>query len=204
MSVTEMAGYGYIIVCIYRSPDSNFCIVLKNLELIMQEIQSRNKKLLLCGEWNLNFMLDNIRLQELQNLLESYDKINTVRSLRRITPSTEFLIDIIITNKDNPELRASVVDLGFSDHLAPIVRTNIGKGSKRTKIIVRRQLTNTSIEELKNLLSKESWNEVFNHSDVNSSLKAFLGIFLYCFDIAFPCKGLKLREIIKKGGFQRD
>jgi hypothetical protein len=69
MSVTELVDYGYIIVCIYRSPDGNLWIFLKNLELIMQKIQSRNKKFLLCGEWNLNFMLDNIRLQELQNLL---------------------------------------------------------------------------------------------------------------------------------------
>jgi hypothetical protein len=57
---------------------------------------------------------------------------------------------------------------------------------------------NNCIEELKNLLSKESWNEVFNHSDVNSSLKAFLDIFLYCFDIAFPYKRVKLRERINK------
>ena len=164
----------------------------------MQKIQSRNKKLLLCGDWNLNFMLDNIRLQELQNLLESYDMINTVRSAKRITPSTESLTDVIITNKDIPELRASVVDLGFFDHLAQTVRINIGKGNRRARIVVRRQLTNNSIEELKNLLSKESWNEVFNHSDVNSSLKAFLDIFLYCSDTAFPYKRVKLREVINK------
>jgi hypothetical protein len=48
------------------------------------------------------------------------------------------------------------------------------------------------------LLSNESWNEVFNHSDVNPSLKAFLDIFLYCFDIAFPHKRVKLREVINK------
>jgi len=98
MSVTELMDYGYITVCIYRSPDSNLWIFLKNLELIMQKIQSRNKKLLLYGDWNLNFMLDNIRLQELQNLLESYDMINIVRSPTRIISSTESLIDII-TNK---------------------------------------------------------------------------------------------------------
>jgi hypothetical protein len=117
------------------------------------------------------------RLQELQNLLESYDMINTVRSPTKITPSTESLTDVIITNKDNPELRTSVVDLGFSDHLAQIVRINIGKGKSRTKIVVRRQVTNNSIEECKYLLSMESWNEVFNHSDVNSSK----GIFGYIF-----------------------
>ena len=69
MSMTELVDYGYITVCIYRSPDRNFLIFLKILELIMQKIQSRNKKLLLCCDWNLIFMLDNRRLQELQNLL---------------------------------------------------------------------------------------------------------------------------------------
>jgi hypothetical protein len=123
--------------------------IFKNLELIMRKIRSWNKKLLLCGDWNLNFMWDNIRLQELQNLLESYDMIYTVRSPTRITSSTESQKDVIITNKDNHELRASVVDFGFSDRLAQIVRINIGKGNRRTKIGVGRQLTNNGVEELK-------------------------------------------------------
>jgi hypothetical protein len=75
--------------------------------------------------------------------------INTIRSPTRITPSTESLIDVITRNKDNPELRASVVDLGVSDHFALIVRINIGKGNRRTKIVVRRQITKNGIEELK-------------------------------------------------------
>ena len=102
MSKTELVDYGYIIVRIYSSHDSNVWIFLKKLELIMQKIQSRNKKPLLCGDWNLNCMVDNRRLQELQNLLEIYDMMNTERSPTRISPSTEFLMDVIITNKDNP------------------------------------------------------------------------------------------------------
>ena len=133
-------------------------------------------------------MLDKLRLQELQNLLESYDMINMVRSPTRITFSTKSLIDVIKTNKDNPELKASVVGLGFSDHLAQIVRINIGKGNRGTKIVVRRRLTNIGIEEFKNLLSNESWNEIFNQSNVNSSLKVSLDFFLYCFDVASPYK----------------
>ena len=78
-------------------------------------------------------MLDNIRLQELQNLLESYDMISTVPDPTRITHCTESLIDVIVTNKENPELRASVGDLGFSDHLAQIVRMNTGKETRKFK-----------------------------------------------------------------------
>ena len=194
MSMTEVVDYGHIIVCIYRSPDSNLRIFLKYLKSVLQKIQLRSNKLLLCGDWNLNLLLDNIRLQELQNLLESYDMINMVPDLTRITPYTESLIDVIVTNKENPELRASVVDLGLSDHLSQIVRMNTGKRNKKIQIVDRRQFTKNRVKELKNLLSQESWNEVINYSDVNLSLRAFLDNFLYCFDVAFPYKRVKLRE----------
>ena len=104
----------------------------------------------MCGDWNLNFMLDTIRIQEVKNLLESYNLTNVVRSPTRISPNSESLMDVIIINKDNPELGASVVDLGFSDHLAQVVKINTGKGNRRNKIAVRRQLTNNNIEEFKN------------------------------------------------------
>jgi hypothetical protein len=94
-------------------------------------------------------MLDNIKLQEVQNLLESYNLRNIVRPQTRITPHPESLIDVKVINKDNPELKASVTDFGFSDHLAQVIRINIGKENKRTKIAVRRQLRDNSIEELK-------------------------------------------------------
>jgi len=72
-------------------------------------------------------MVKNKRLQELQNLLESYNMMNTVRSPTRITASTESVIDVIITYKDIPVLSTDVVNVGLSDHLTHIVKINIGK-----------------------------------------------------------------------------
>jgi hypothetical protein len=203
MSATELVDYGYIIVCIYRSPDSNFWIFLKNLELLIQIVKSRNKKLLVCGDWNLNFMLDSIMVQEVQNLLKCYDLINMVRYLTRITCSIESLIDVIVINKDTPELRATVVDLGSSDHLAQIIKTNNGKGNRKNETVMRRRFTSNRVEEFKNLLSKLPWNEVFNNSDVNNSLKPFMDIFLECFNIAFPYKRVKSRDVINKRWFSK-
>jgi len=65
----------------------------------------------------------------------------------------------------------------------------------RSKIVMRRQFITNNIEELKNLLSKESWYEVFNHLEINSSLMAFMDIFLYNFNIAFPYKRVKSRAL---------
>ena len=72
--------------------------------------------------------------------------INTVRDPTRITPYTESLIDVIVTNKENPELRASVVDLGLSDHLAQIVRMNTRKRNKKIQVVDRRQFTKNRVK----------------------------------------------------------
>jgi len=142
-------------------------------------------------------MLDNIRIEEIKNLLESHNLINIVRSPTRLVPSSESLVYVTVTNKAISELGVSVVDLGFSDHLEQVVKINTGKGNRRNKIVLRRQLTNNNIEEFKNLLSKESWNKLSNHSDVNCSSKAFMNIFLFCFETTVSYKRQKLREIKK-------
>jgi len=147
MSVIELVDYEYITVCIYRSPDSKFWTFFNTLELTIQIEQAKEIKLLMCGDWNINFMLDNIRIQEIKNLLQHYSLINIVRSPTRITPRSESLIDVIVTKKDNSELQVSAADLGFSDHLAQVVKIYVytGKGNRRDKIVLRRQLTNINI-----------------------------------------------------------
>jgi len=44
------------------------------------------------------------------------------------------------------------------------------------------------------LLNKESWQEVFRTSEVNSTLQVFMDIFGYYFNIAFPYKLINLNK----------
>ena len=77
-------------------------------------------------------MADNIKIHELENLLDSYDLINTVSSPTRITFSSESLIDVIVTNNKYTEQRVEVIDLGLLDHLAQILSI---QSEKRTNIL---------------------------------------------------------------------
>jgi hypothetical protein len=161
VSATELLDCNYIIVCIYKSRDDNFFIFLENLEFILHTVLYRNKKPLLCGDWNLNCLVDNKKLQKPQFLLESYNMMNTVRSPTRITPSTVSLTDIMITNKDTAILSTATVDWGFSDHRTQLVRIDTGKRNWSTKTTVRRQFKWNSIAEFKHLLSKGNFNIAF-------------------------------------------
>jgi hypothetical protein len=106
-------------------------------------------------------MVNNNRLQELQNLSESYNMMNAERSLTTIVPSTESLIDVIIINKDIP-ISTTVVDTGFSDHLTRILKIVIGTRNRRSETAVRRQFTHNSTEEFKHFLSQELWSDIYN------------------------------------------
>jgi hypothetical protein len=43
MAVTESSDYNIIIVCIYRSPDGNFDIFLRKLDLVIQKLIVKGK-----------------------------------------------------------------------------------------------------------------------------------------------------------------
>jgi exonuclease III len=124
MSTVEKVDYKFILVCIYRSSDGNFHTFLNKLELVIQKVHSINEQLILCGEWNTDFMKDSERLQELRNLLVMYNLINTVTSPTRITKNTISLIEVIVTNKQTNKISSAVLDLGFSDHLAQTLYIN--------------------------------------------------------------------------------
>ena len=152
----------------------------------------------MCGDWNLNFMVENKRTQEVKNLLESYNLTNIVRLPTRITPTSKSLIDVVIINKQYSKSEISVVEMGFSDHLAQVIKINTGNKKIKNTLVVRRPLTNRNIEEFTRSLAKESWNDVPNQSDVNTSLKAFMDSFLYCFETAIPYKKKLVRNLKNK------
>jgi exonuclease III len=67
------------LACIYRSPEGDCYEFLKKFELAICKAKSKGKQLILCGEWNINFLQDSAKLQELQNvffLIDKYCEVN--------------------------------------------------------------------------------------------------------------------------------
>ena len=56
MSLIGLPRYKLIIVCIYRSPDSYLEKFIEKLELVVKKLSKKNKNLLLCGDWNIDFL----------------------------------------------------------------------------------------------------------------------------------------------------
>jgi len=122
ISAVELSDIDTILACIYRSPDSDFYKFLHKLELLILKVSSKGKRLILCGDLNVNFIRYSGKLADLQNLLFTNNLINAVKSPRRISNHSAALIYVLIVNNINNKLFTVNLDLGYSDHLAQLLR----------------------------------------------------------------------------------
>jgi exonuclease III len=200
ITAMEILDYKMIIVCVCvcvcvcRSPDGDFSTFLKSLQSVIQNVQARNKWLILCGDWNTNFMQESVRLHDMHELLLLHNLVNTVRSPTRVIKDTVSLTDVIIKNKDGIGESSTVMDLGYSDHKAQILQLNVKTIVRQCKKIKSRQYSEKSMQKFKCLLNKESWQEEFQTSEVNSTLQVFMDIFGYYFNITFPNQLINLNK----------
>jgi hypothetical protein len=140
LSAFELLDLKIVIVHICRSADGNFNEFLHKLELVINRIQGSWKRLILCGDWNINFLQQSTKLQGLQNLL-MFNLVNMVQTPTRLSREANCLIDVmIIDNLENDKYLMNI-DLGYSDHLAQVLYLRvytslIGSIHKKKKIFL--------------------------------------------------------------------
>jgi hypothetical protein len=152
---------------------------LNTLEEVIQKMQSKKKKLILCGDWNINFLVVSVRLRKLNNLLRMYNLVNSVASPARITKNSVTQIDIMVINKQVFKCPAVVLDLGFSDHLTQILKIYVNRSDRGLQIRRKRQFPIEGIKEFNYLLKNELWKDCLSNLDANASFKAFMDLILF-------------------------
>jgi exonuclease III len=115
-------------------------------ETLIQKLLSKNKSLLLCGDWNINLLHENNDKKDL-DLLQRYNLVNTVQSPTRITKSTSSMIELMIINGMMYKMPASKHELGLSDHLAQILPVMCRKSNGTTTKIWRRNFNKNNIKK---------------------------------------------------------
>jgi hypothetical protein len=111
LSLTELVDFKLYVGCIYRAPNGQFDIFLDKLEIMIKKLLSKNKILILCGDWNVDMLHESSNRSELLGLLQRYKLVNTIQSPTRITNNSNTLLDLIIINKIWYKSPASVHEL---------------------------------------------------------------------------------------------
>jgi hypothetical protein len=71
--------------------------------------------------------------------------------------------------------------MGYSDHLAQILRVSIGKGNKEGKKVLQRKYTKDNVHKFITMLSSKTWEETYVQKGINDIYKQFIIKFLYYF-----------------------
>lgn len=172
----------------YRSPSSSIDTFITQLDVVIDNLLSKDKNIIIIGDLNIDFLC-NVNIN-VQTLLKSHGLEAIVDVPTRINKTTKSAIDQIILNKDRCRYHFNVVETGFSDHFAVKMQLHLQKGknmsitSNNFKII--RPCTQQNIEYLNHLLAQETWEEVFRQTCVNNAYSEYTRSFNYYYEIAMP------------------
>jgi len=178
------------IVNLYRSPLGNFNYFLNELEILLHSVSRNSMRLIICGDFNINFMVDTNHKRLLNSLLATFGLYGTVDFPTRIYNNSIMTIDNIFINTANQNSISVYPWInGLSDHDAQIiVLHDIAIRTYEKKLYFCRRFNRAAITDFNLKLSYESWKDVFSYNDVNVSFNKFLNTYLTIFYSSFPTK----------------
>jgi exonuclease III len=91
-------SYHICILSIYRAPLGNFTYVIKKLKTILNSLHNINTQYIICGDININYLVENNRKKILDALLASYNLFSTVYFPTRLQNNSATAIDNIFVD----------------------------------------------------------------------------------------------------------
>ena len=177
-----------IISCVYRTPGSCVHAFCEQIELLFSNITARNKKVVICGDFNIDLLQYDKQacINDFVDLMYSLGLTPVVNKPTRITEHSSTLIDNIFLNEVVNSNTSGVLIADVSDHL-PIFTIINGENVQRkvdhnVKSKHIRVINENTITSLKADLCKENWKNVYEAGDVNQAYEYFLYTFNSLFD----------------------
>jgi len=185
----------YNILCIYRPPTGNFTTFLVHLEAILTQLHKNASNLIVCGDINVNCLQES-RNKSLLNSLASFNLHSAVNFPTKISNSSSTTIDNIFIDKNKNKYYSIIpISNGLSDHDAQIIQLHdVDIPTQQIKPSNKRVINEATIAQFKINLSYESWYNVFNDEDLDSSYNNFLNTYLRIYYNSFPTQKVHINN----------
>jgi len=106
-----------VVVMAYRSPTGDVTHFLNTLETAIDQLYNNTTNIILCGDFNINYLSDNKKRQTLNSLLTNYSLYSIIDFPTRTNNTTSTTIDNIFINKYKYEnYKVYSLTSGLSDH----------------------------------------------------------------------------------------
>ena len=176
-----------IFCSVYRSPLGDIQIFLSKLEEILELLEPDKNKIVLGGDFNLNFASQDKNVNLCHDLFATFDLVAQVTDITRAQGAGGSVIDNIFTNI--PDVKHVVKDFKLSDHMAIIAKINILNPVIKN-IVKKRDVNKTTINTAKLELSEIDWENIFENNEGQNKFNAIHDKILQVFNKYFPIKNV--------------
>lgn len=184
------------VVNIYRVPKKEYEVpFLRKLDDLLHTLMSkkRNRKIILCGDWNIDVLKGSRTASELISILNNYKLIPHITS-----PTRGFsCIDQIASNIR--KVQSDIHVLALSDHeTAQTVSFNIKTNTVvKQYFMSRRDLCQDNFNKFKDALTALSFSDVLAKQDTNEAFNEFHDLITLFYNLCFPIVRIKVTNNIK-------
>jgi hypothetical protein len=187
----KVKNHSITLLRVYRSPCGSFDEFAEQLEILLKYLFKPKSKIILCGDFNVNFLVNSSTAHHMISLCQSYNLFHVVDFPTRITKDSSSAIDNILM--DYTRLNTfQVFSLanGLSDHEAQHLCVNnvFGHQTNNNRLVKKGLITKSGVSTFIEMLQNESWDNIINNTDVNESFNLFSNTFLIIFESCFPVR----------------
>lgn len=181
-----------IILVLYRSPSGNRDLFIDRLNLVLDALSKyRNHEIVICGDFNYDFLELSVELKRLLDLFECYYIQPTIKEPTR----GERCLDNVCVSGGVTVQQSRVMQNGLSDHSGQLLLVAGGEPADCLVNLRYRQLNSVrNIGYFRELLASEKWEDVVYCDDVDLQYKHFETLLTYYFDMAFPIKKKRVSQ----------
>ena len=178
------------IIAIYIAPSGNFDLFVTKLDTILRKLCTATTEYVICGDINIDYLVDSDRKSRLEALLKTYNLTSVVNFPACTQNNCTTAIDnIFIDISEMGNYSICPIINGLSDHDAQSVTLhsfNLRPPTKKCVLI--RKINEHTINGFLIKLSYETWDTIFSTDDVNKMFNSFLDYHLKIFYSSFPLK----------------
>lgn len=183
-----------VIVCVYRTPDSDLELFTKNLEILLGKLTTRSRylknKLVMAGDFNLNILKKDTKTAEFLSVFARFNLHPTIKEPTRLTAHSQTCIDNILTN--TAQYTSSVINLGISDHTGQKITlpTSFSFNERYWYKQIRR--IDFHMDIFKKYLAQSNFGSVLIEPDPNKAYNEFIDLFTMIFNLCVPLERVKI------------
>lgn len=198
----EILNYKLIIICVYRTPSSKVSEFLSELELLLQTLTRKsNKKVVLCGDWNIDVLKQNLKSNDLNALLNNHNLHNHILQPTRHNACLDLIVSNISIVKPN------IHYLALSDHetgqsiTVEVVKDPKIKLKPKFWFEMRRDFSKSNLKKFKNCLSALTFSDILSEQDLDTAFNAFHDLLVLFFELCFAKVRFKIQSKPLKNTF---